>query len=252
MIETVDLFDSEDCFRIRAMIHDLNQYWDRRHFLFPFFTLGVPTYMDADPADLQRSYLDKVSTRNPVLHENLGWMYQRLAECLSNHLSASVQYHPQYSVPGFHIYLYNDLFSRDDLTSTHFDLQYNRLKWEEKVNFDNSLSFTLAVMLPHKGGGMFYWDLFFADAGQLNPDEILKMRESRREIIFRISLGSYWYTKVIFCIKSLHFRIQRLMMSVLHFKDTWRFIMTRGIFTGEVAHVLHTWIGSKRIWTNRL
>lgn len=189
MIETLDLYNSEDCLKIQTMIHDLNQYWDRRHFLFPFFTLGVPTYMDADPADLQNSYLNKVSTRNQVLHEYLGWMYQRLADCLSNHLSAPVEYHPQYSLPGFHIYLYNDLFSRDDLTSTHFDLQYNQLKWEEKVDFDNSLSLTLAVTLPHKGGGMFYWDLFFADAGKLNPDEILKLRESKTRNYFSYQPG---------------------------------------------------------------
>ncbi len=147
--------------------------------MFPFFTLGVPTYMDADPADLQNSYLNKVSKHNPVLLENLGWMYERLAECLSNHLSAPVQFHPQYSLPGFHIYLYNELFSRDDLTSTHFDLQFNSLPWEEKVNFANSLSITMAVTLPHTGGGMFYWDLYCADVEQFDSEKINELKQSK-------------------------------------------------------------------------
>ena len=179
MIESSNLFSAEECSRIGSIIHTLESRWDRRHFLFPFFTLGVPAYLDADPADLQNSYLNKVSKRNPVLHENLGWMYERLAECLSNHLSAPVELHPQYSLPGFHIYLYNELFSRDDLTPTHFDLQYNDLQWQEKVNFENSLSITMAILLPHNGGGMFYWDLFFDDVEQFDSEKIQELRQSK-------------------------------------------------------------------------
>src|ERR1700752_3099971 len=135
--------------------------------------------MDADPADLQNSYLNKVSKHNPVLLENLGWMYERLAECLCNHLSAPVKFHPQYSLPGFHIYLYNELFSREDLTSTHFDLQFNLLPWQEKVNFGNSLSLTMAVTLPHNGGGMFYWDLYSADVEQFDSEKIHELKQSK-------------------------------------------------------------------------
>ena len=110
VIETLDLFTSEECSKINSTIHDLNTHWDRRNEIFPFFTLGVPSYIDANPVSLRSRYLPKVSKYNPILNENLGWMYERLAECLSNHLSAPVVFHPTYSLPGFHIYLYDELF----------------------------------------------------------------------------------------------------------------------------------------------
>jgi hypothetical protein len=190
VIESLNLFSSEECSRIGSIIHNMDCHWDRRIIMVPFFTLGTPAYMDANPHDLQNSYLSKVSQRNPVLSENLGWMYGRMVECLSNHFSAPVILHPRYSLPGFHIYLYDDCFSRDDITSIHFDLQFQRLTWEEKVDFDNSLSLTMAVTLPHNGGGMFYWDLQHSEAEKWNSQKINEMRQSRTRNYFAYEPGN--------------------------------------------------------------
>lgn len=189
MIETLDLFTSEECVTINSIIHDLKNSWDRRNEIFPFFTLGVPAYLDADRFTLQSRYLPKVSKHNAILSENLGWMYERLAEGLSNHLSAPVKLHPKYSLPGFHIYLYNDVFCRDDVALPHFDLQFNNLVWEERVDFENSLSITMAVALPKSGSGMLYWDVQFTEVDELNRRKLLELKQSKTRKYFGYDPG---------------------------------------------------------------
>ncbi len=189
MIESLDLLASDECIKVNSIVHSLKTYWLRRHFLFPFYTLGIPSYMDADPVELEKSYLSKVLLCNRVLSENLGWMYAKLAESLSRHLGSPVELHARYSLPGFHIYLYDEFFSRDDLTSTHFDLQFKVLQWEEKVDFKNSLSLTLPVTLPHDGGGMFYWDVLFEQAGELEPEEVEHIKQGRTRNFYAYESG---------------------------------------------------------------
>lgn len=179
MIECLDLLTSDECTKVNSIVHSLKTYWLRRNFLFPFYTLGIPSYMDADPVNLEKSYLCKVSSCNKVLSENLGWMYAKLAECLSAHLCAPVELHTRYSLPGFHIYLYDEFFSRDDLTSSHFDLQFKVLQWDDKVDFGNSLSLTMPVTLPHDGGGMFYWDMLFAEAEGWDSEQVERIKQSK-------------------------------------------------------------------------
>lgn len=190
MIESLDLFNSEECVRINSVIHDLNDYWDRRDRVFPFFTLGVPAYLDADRITLKMRYLPKVPSRNAILSENLGWMYEKLADALSNHLSAPVKFHPTYSLPGFHIYLYNDIFRRDDVAQPHFDLQFKNLVWDEVVDFDNSLSITMAITLPKTGSGMLYWDLRYTEVDQCNRQRILELKQSKMRNYFAYQPGN--------------------------------------------------------------
>jgi hypothetical protein len=189
VIETLDFLTHEECSKIGSIIHELNNYWDKRDAVFPFFTLGVPAYLDASPFTLQSRYLPKVPSRNAVLTENLGWMYEKLAEKLSNHLSASVKFHPTYSLPGFHIYLYNDIFRRDDVSQPHFDLQFKNLVWDEAVDFHNSLSITMAISLPESGSGMLYWDLQFSDVDQFNRQRISELKQSRTKNYFQYQAG---------------------------------------------------------------
>jgi len=189
VIETLDLFTSEECVKINSTIHDLKNSWDRRNEIFPFFTLGVPAYLDADRFSLQSRYLPKASKHNVVLSENLGWMYERLAEGLSSHLSASVKFHPTYSFPGFHIYLYNEVFRRDDVALPHFDLQFQNLVWEERVDFDNSLSITMAIALPQSGSGMLYWDLQYTEVDECNRRRLHELKESRTRKYFGYDPG---------------------------------------------------------------
>jgi hypothetical protein len=189
VIENLDLFTPEECIKINSIIHDLNNYWDRRNEIFPFFTLGVPAYLDADRFSLQSRYLPKVLKHNAVLSENLGWMYDRLADCLSNHLSAPVKFHPTYSLPGFHIYLYNDIFRRDDVAMAHFDMQFKNLVWEERVDFDNSLSITMAIALPKSGSGMLFWDLQYTEVDECNRRRVYEMKQSKTRNYFGYQPG---------------------------------------------------------------
>src|SRR5262249_18328338 len=124
-----------------------------------------------------------------ILSENLSWMYERMADVLSNHLSTPVKFHPTYSLPGFHIYLYNDIFRRDDVAQPHFDLQFKNLLWDEAVDFDNSLSITMAVTLPKGGSGMLYWDLQFNDVDQFNRQRISELKASKTRNFFSYEPG---------------------------------------------------------------
>jgi hypothetical protein len=70
------------------------------------------------------------------------------------------------SAPWFHIFigraipLGNCSSQREDCASCHFDLQHEYIPWAQwyaNVDLANTLSFTLPLNLPSRGGGLMYW-----------------------------------------------------------------------------------------------
>lgn len=157
--------------QITQEVHHSRPYWKQRHATAPFFTLGVASYLDGG-AGKGKAYTEGVAQLNPLLRERFGLLYDRLSDVLTEALKCPVFYDERFSLPGFHIYLGDEVFTRP-VAKIHCDLQYRNLDWSgvPGVDFTDPLSFTLPVSLPQSGGGLNYWNLGRTDADTLPREE---------------------------------------------------------------------------------
>ena len=182
MIHRVKTFTEEDCNRILKTIYELDKLWvnrsQERRYSFenqihitkaPFWTLGAVSYLDhvASPTryNKHRDYL------NPVLMKKFGWIYDIIIEKLQGEFDEPVILDGFLSHPGFHIFSgktgdlieqeYLELF-QESLGSVHVDVQYEEhieyWKTFKRVDFKNTLSFTIPIKLPSGGGGLYTWE----------------------------------------------------------------------------------------------
>jgi len=133
--------------------------------------LGIASYLDATK-ESQRCYHDPAYKMNTLLAANFSWVYRRLLDWLTQLLREPVTYRPSCALPGFHVGLWSPA-SENQEASVHQDLQYQLLDWtpDEKPDFRRPLSFTLAITLPHHGGGLNVWDVIHDELEGLTPDE---------------------------------------------------------------------------------
>jgi hypothetical protein len=161
-----DLLSTDECRQVRETLHSLQSSWLVRRPAVPFYTLGAASYLDARGGF--DGYQTLAARFNPMLQEHFGWLHERLAARLAEHLGEPVKCSPGLALPGFHIYLGCKLFEQA-IASIHFDLQYDLVNWGEQAHCDFSrpLSFTLPVALPKTGGGLTTWNLDYSQTGDL-------------------------------------------------------------------------------------
>ena len=182
MIQRVKTFTDEDCNKIETIVDNLDKLWVNRscerRFAFensfkisraPFWTLGAVSYLDSvsdpDMYNKHKKYL------NPVLIKKFNWIYEIICERLQSDLKEPVVIDGFLSHPGFHIFSgktgdlieqeYLELF-QESLGSVHVDVQYEEhieyWKTFKRVDFKNTLSFTIPIKLPSGGGGLYTWE----------------------------------------------------------------------------------------------
>jgi len=171
----------QECFVVRDAVHGLESQWARRAET-PFFTLGTASYLDARPGEAL--YYEAAHRTNRILVDRMGWLYDRVAKVLAQHLQSPVSYAPRFALPGFHIFQADPTFETS-AASIHCDLQYERLDWAdfENPDFTSSLSFTLSIALPAGGGGLRVWEIEHA--------EIFGRPVSEIRELFRVREPSY-------------------------------------------------------------
>lgn len=170
----LNVLDAEQCERALKTIDSIRANWTQRHPALPFFTLGAASYIDA--ASSREIYAESSRRLNPILLENFGWLLERLKTVLQAHLGGPVEWHPNAALPGFHIYLAHKMFEQP-IASVHCDSQYDLLDWsglDGEAERANARSFTLALALPQKGGGLNTWPLHRSELVGLNIDAISK------------------------------------------------------------------------------
>lgn len=144
----------------------------------PFFSLGAASYMDADEKSGDDFYRQKAQKLNPLLRENFPLLYEQLAAQLSAILGIQTEYDRGLGLPGFHIFLSSKVFEQP-MASMHFDLQYQSIKWPySKIDFSNPISYTVSMILPKHGGGLYYWDLFYDQVKDLNHHELEALKKT--------------------------------------------------------------------------
>lgn len=119
-------------------------------------TLGTASYIEGKQG--YKFYKKEYIKSNKLLKNH----YKELLDIVLNYFKkrcpeSNVKY--RFALPGFHIFNCNQIFSIP-VTSKHIDLQYKQLHFDEHVDldFDNTLSFTLALELPKSGGGLYVFE----------------------------------------------------------------------------------------------
>lgn len=183
----LDLLTEDECLNIRSEVYELKDFWIQRHPLLPFYTLGL-----ASPYDVlndKQGYYNNVKYYNSILRDRFGWLYERLADSLSNHLQTSTSYPDRLALPGFHIFLPHKAFEQP-MGAVHCDKSY-MFHWQPSagIDFNNPISFTLAIALPKFGAGMSVWNLPYKDAKGLNHSEIEQLALDKKKRFHPYKVG---------------------------------------------------------------
>ena len=187
-VSSLNLLAEDECSKVRSTVYELKEFWLKRNPDIPFYTLGAASYLDA--AKAPQDYYTKAQIYNPILYDRLGWLYERLTDRLAQLLKAPTSYHPKFARPGFHIYLACKLFEQP-IASIHYDLQYNLINWEsrDRTDFNNPISFTLAISLPKFGGGLNIWNLHYQEIANISHPEFVQLVKSRTKSYYPYQIG---------------------------------------------------------------
>jgi hypothetical protein len=164
------------------VLNDRNN-WRRRHPVSEFYTVGVASYLDAGNGRFAE-YREQAQSSNSLLYKQFECLYQRLASAMCAFTGEPCFYDDELAYPGFHIFLGND--SHELSASRHYDLQYRNIDWKryERPDTGLNLSFTLALRLPHFGGGLYMWNINEDDLHRFPPQD-------RREYLHRNRKSTY-------------------------------------------------------------
>lgn len=159
MITEIELLNEEECSSVAADVHACREQWNRLRFDVPFFMLGAAAYIDAR-CEHEASYRKKAEQLNPLLHQQFGWVHERLVQQLATVLHQPVQLHPRFGLPGFHIWQYNEAL-RHHRPLPHIDDPLLFVDWlsGKPLTFEDQVSVTLPIRLPSGGAGLNWWDL---------------------------------------------------------------------------------------------
>jgi hypothetical protein len=164
----IEIADANLCARVCREIHALHPLW-RAWSLNgqpPFYTLGAASYLELGFA--RRSISDYLSGAGLLWNsgEAICALLERVRKGVEDLLGAPVDYPAELPTPGFHLFIGPSIPLRDcrrdvaDCGSTHFDMQYEHIpwtRWYERVNLEDTISFTLALKLPEAGGCLALW-----------------------------------------------------------------------------------------------
>lgn len=185
---SLNLLSEDECSKVRSTVYEVQEFWLKRNLYLPFYTLGVASYLDA--AQSPPDYYRKAQIYNPILYDRLGWLYERLSDRLAQLLKAPTSYQQKSALPGFHIYLACKLFEQP-IASIHCDSQYNLINWEsrDRTDFNNPISFTLAISLPKFGGGLNIWNLHYHEIANTSRSEFVQLVKSRTKTYYPYQIG---------------------------------------------------------------
>ena len=162
------LLDADECAQAVEQLQGLERHWTHRHDYLPSYTLGAAAYLDV-PRHGIATYTVRAVRMNKFLRRDFGWLHQRTAEALADHLGEPVGLTRRFATPGFHIFRHHPNLG-ELKARLHFDLQAERLDFDASATHDPAcrLSFTTAVALPEDGAGLYIWPLTHEQTRELN------------------------------------------------------------------------------------
>ena len=168
----IECLTHEQADLVATQIDQLQQYWiPRGTSQYPdvhMYTLGVASYIDCKP---YQRYTEGKSIFNPILLNSFDWLYNIVVQKVTENFGQAEIFNTL-AVPGFHVMghkpnatlIPQDKYQCSDkypCTSIHIDYpQYEHKIWIEQfqsIDWDNPLTLTLPIELPHNGGGLYTW-----------------------------------------------------------------------------------------------
>lgn len=153
MLVRAQILDRDACAATCATVLALRERWTRRIPDAEFYTLGAASYLDRDP----ERYRALAAATNPLLAEHFGALHAAVAAALAGVVGAPVEHAPALARPGFHVWGVPGIPTAP-VASLHFDLQYENHLWPADACLADTISFTLPLHLPRRGGGLTMWD----------------------------------------------------------------------------------------------
>lgn len=173
----------EECEHACRSIDALREHWTPRtgHSMW---TVGAAAYLDCPDPEVTRGYGNHVTERldyatdalrlNRILVESFSDLYTRVAVALAEAFGTRVGYLEKFARPGFHIFLDAPEFALQANHIPHFDRPFAVLDFGplgKILDFEKTLSFTLALELPQAGGGLKTWDVSYSDVRAVPREE---------------------------------------------------------------------------------
>jgi len=177
----VALFDRSACAGYAEQVLAVRQHWIER---MPgrLHTLGAAAYLDApDPASLRAHggdvpaeslYYPRAAASRAMMLARFGALYDAIRDALDTLLDAPTRVTEIQALPGFHVYHSGAEHAVQRNHVPHYDRPYLHLDWEEPVDTDRTLSFTLPLSLPGVGGGLRLWPVDYLEMRTLPRDAV--------------------------------------------------------------------------------
>jgi hypothetical protein len=157
LILNLDFLSEEEAKAAAGQVLALRGRWLSRGYRFS--TLGVAAYLDVQNTDdPDGQYYARLEEHNGLLLREFGWLLDRLLAVLAGHFDKRTRFEPAVALPGFHIFEHGGIPIFDQ-EGHHFDLQHRALRFPFPAPDDGILSFTLALELPERGGGLDIWQV---------------------------------------------------------------------------------------------
>lgn len=133
-----------------------------------FWTIGSASYKDKGKYT-EQEYLKYVAKKNLQLLDIFPEFYRFQLEYFSDLLKATVQYMPDVSIPGFHVFKYCKEFEKP-LARPHVDVPFNQFDWGKRVGYNTIFTHVVPVEVPDKAG-MWVWDITADDIDEYGFDK---------------------------------------------------------------------------------
>jgi len=174
MIKLVKVLTPDKLKYCAEKILSLEKFLTKRKGFEEFDTLGAATYLDYGNEHKgsynlnakydSTKYEEIKNILNPILLENFNWLYDELLPVLTNELKTEcvIEQKSNLAYPGFHLFYPFELCNKP-YCPVHLDSQFNYHleslnKIYNKVEED-VITFTLSIILPKSGAGLYYWPL---------------------------------------------------------------------------------------------
>lgn len=173
---TPEFFSRSDCAFFIQNLFDRRALWEDRSKTAPtyrngkWYTIGASVYMDLNRPEDLAPFLQRANYFNVVMQQNFKELLVEFLDRLNGTVSKESDHTYQYlynvyrlgPLPGFHI------FPPEETLQAPFGKIHRDLQWEalfqipdfpfELKDVTNHFTFTLPLVLPYQGGGMFIPD----------------------------------------------------------------------------------------------
>ena len=168
-ISKFSLLSSEEATDWSEQVLQASALWKRRAKGVDFYTLGAAHYLDLNPHQTTDHYQTLVHRYNPSLWERFEPLYWRLAHFCADYFGGSFGFHENLALPGFHVFgtkpsapdsFFNAVYFRQGgrIHSHPLPELLPPLLGISRSQLASSMySWTLALSLPLKGGGLNIW-----------------------------------------------------------------------------------------------